>query len=140
MDRRDFIKTSCSFCIALGAGLLAGSLSSCAQYLVYETEEVGEKIVVPAAIFAKNNFQIIHAKSLKFNIALIKEKNESYTALLLRCTHASTPLTYTGSDFECPLHGSAFDLDGRVTEGPAIRPLTKFKTLISGSSIIIDLG
>jgi Rieske Fe-S protein len=141
MNRRDFIQRSCTLCVALSAGLLsAGSLVSCASYPAYETVMTDKKVIVPLSLFAKKKIQIISVKDFEYNIALEEEKNGSYNALLLRCTHASTPLNFTGKDFVCPLHGSEFDENGRVLEGPATRPLKKLATEVSSKNVIIYLA
>jgi Rieske Fe-S protein len=47
-------------------------------------------------------------------------------ALSLECSHLGcriAPLPAGG--FACPCHGSRFDADGRVTSGPARRPLAR---------------
>jgi Rieske Fe-S protein len=137
MERRDFIKTSCALCAAVGAGLTVGPLSSCASFPVYATSVSRKKISVPLSLFAEESVQIIRAKELDYDIALRKEKDGYYTALLLRCTHASNSLTYTGGGFICHLHGSTFDEEGSVTRGPAIMPLKTLATQISDETIVI---
>jgi Rieske Fe-S protein len=141
MERRDFLKTSCSICVALSSGLIFGSLlSSCASFPVYETIINEEKITVPVSLFAKSSIQIIDAKDFKYNIALEKKKDGSYLALLLECTHASTPLNFTGNNFVCPLHGSMFNEQGKVLQGPATLPLKRLAAHTEGNQIIILLS
>jgi Rieske Fe-S protein len=43
------------------------------------------------------------------------------------CTHRGCTLftQNNGNGFECPCHGSSFDLNGDVTRGPALRSLEK---------------
>ncbi|MFI5161794.1 MAG: Rieske 2Fe-2S domain-containing protein [Sphingobacteriales bacterium] len=139
MDRRDFVKQSCIACIAMGAGLVIGSLSSCATLPVYKTTVDANKVIVPASLFAQSELQIIQPKDMFYNIALRKEKDGSYTALLLRCTHADNQLISTGNGFKCNLHGSGFDQEGRVTRGPAERSLKKYKTELISDKIIIHI-
>jgi glycine/D-amino acid oxidase-like deaminating enzyme/nitrite reductase/ring-hydroxylating ferredoxin subunit len=46
-------------------------------------------------------------------------------AVSLRCTHLGCLLRFNGaeSSWDCPCHGSRFDVDGAVLEGPAVKPL-----------------
>ncbi|MBB5158677.1 FAD-dependent oxidoreductase [Saccharopolyspora phatthalungensis] len=43
----------------------------------------------------------------------------------LRCTHLGCLLRFNGAErsWDCPCHGSRFDVDGAVLEGPAVQPL-----------------
>lgn len=121
--------------------MLIGSLASCGSALpVYKTTMANKKIAVPVSLFVNSDFQLIEPKSLYYNIGLKKEKDGTYTALLLRCTHADNQLVSTGNGFKCTLHGSAFDNEGRVTNGPAERSLKKYPTKIESDQIIIDLS
>ncbi|MEO8148923.1 MAG: Rieske (2Fe-2S) protein [Bacteroidia bacterium] len=139
MDRRDFIKQSCSLCVAVSAGLVITSISSCSTIGLYKTEISDNKIKVPVSLFAKSELQIIQPAKFEFNIALRKEKNETYSALLLRCTHADNQLTSTGNGFVCNLHGSKFDMEGAVTKGPAEYPLKRYVTEVIDANIIISV-
>lgn len=141
MDRRNFLKQSCSLCLAGSSGMLIGSLASCAAVLpVYKTTMANNKVAVPISLFTNLDFQLIQPKGLYYNIGLKKEKNGSYTALLLRCTHADNQLTTAGNSFKCSLHGSTFDNEGQVIEGPAVRPLKRYLTQIISDLIIIHIS
>jgi len=140
MDRRNFVKQSCTLCLAVGAGMAVGSLSSCATLPVYKTTMANNKVTVPVSLFAQSDFQVIQPKDLFYNIGLQKEKDGSYTALLLRCTHADNQLVPTGNGFKCNLHGSAFNKEGQVTQGPAEHSLKKYQTEVISNQIIIHLS
>ena len=46
-------------------------------------------------------------------------------AVSLRCTHMGCLLRFNSAEtsWDCPCHGSRFDVDGSVLEGPAVGPL-----------------
>ena len=141
MDRRKFVKQTCSLCLAAGSGMLIGSLASCGAALpTYKTAVTDNKVSVPVNLFATTDFQLVQPKSMYYNIGLKKEKDGTYTALLLRCTHADNQLIPAGNGFKCTLHGSAFDQEGHVTNGPAQRPLKKYPTEIQSDNIIIHIS
>jgi len=59
-----------------------------------------------------------------------------------RCTHRGciVDLAPDAKSWECPCHGSRYDLDGHVTGGPAEKPLVAPPTHIDGDALVIDLG
>jgi nitrite reductase/ring-hydroxylating ferredoxin subunit len=46
-------------------------------------------------------------------------------AVSLRCTHLGCLVRFNAAErsWDCPCHGSRFDIDGSVLEGPAVHPL-----------------
>jgi Rieske Fe-S protein len=54
------------------------------------------------------------------------------------CTHAGcTVAEVVGASINCPCHGSRFNLDGTVAEGPARRPLDARGIVVQGDSIAL---
>ncbi|WP_123028592.1 Rieske (2Fe-2S) protein [Mycolicibacterium stellerae] len=52
------------------------------------------------------------------------------------CTHAGcTVAEVVGASINCPCHGSSFNLDGSVANGPANRPLDAKDIVVQGDSI-----
>lgn len=53
------------------------------------------------------------------------------------CTHSGCTLnSVTGATINCPCHGSKFNLDGTVAQGPAARPLESKPIVVQGESIL----
>ena len=48
-------------------------------------------------------------------------------AVSLRCTHLGCLVRFNAAErsWDCPCHGSRFDVDGAVLEGPAVHPLER---------------
>jgi nitrite reductase/ring-hydroxylating ferredoxin subunit len=60
-------------------------------------------------------------------IGVFREEDGTVHAVSLRCTHLGCLLRYNGAErsWDCPCHGSRFDVDGTVLEGPAVNPLER---------------
>ncbi len=62
-------------------------------------------------------------------------------ALQTVCTHLGCPPNWLANEqkFKCPCHGSGFYISGINFEGPAPRPLERFKlTLADDGQIVVD--
>jgi len=61
-------------------------------------------------------------------------------ALSTACTHLGCTLNWIDSDrkFKCPCHGSGFSQLGFNLEGPAPRPMERFKIVVEEGSVIVD--
>ena len=57
-------------------------------------------------------------------LALLRDEAGPY-ALSLVCTHLGCMVTVSANELACPCHGSRFDRQGRVLNGPADRPLKR---------------
>jgi nitrite reductase/ring-hydroxylating ferredoxin subunit len=140
MERRDFLKSSCLFCTALGSGMLIGALESCTSVAVIEAEVSGNALNLPLSLFAAEAIRIVRVKGSPYTIAVEKSGESAFHAFLLRCTHADNRLDFTGSGFQCNLHGSRFDLGGVPVKGPAIRPLKEYKASVAGEEVVVSLA
>jgi len=127
----------------LASGLLLPALSGCGPgaYQVFNATPVDDKLMVPADSFAKGPLVLVRPKGWYYAIALRKKEDNTYTALLLKCTHQDNQLTAASDGFSCSLHGSGFNRDGQVTKGPAERALTAYRVTTDNLSnnIIIHL-
>lgn len=61
-------------------------------------------------------------------------------ALSQRCPHLGcrVPFCESSGHFECPCHGSKFDIGGEWIEGPAPRGMDKFELSMEGDSLVVD--
>ncbi|HET6731332.1 ubiquinol-cytochrome c reductase iron-sulfur subunit [Mycobacterium sp.] len=54
------------------------------------------------------------------------------------CTHAGCAVNeVAGGTINCPCHGSKFNLDGTVANGPATKPLESQAVTVQGDSIVL---
>jgi cytochrome b6-f complex iron-sulfur subunit len=66
----------------------------------------------------------------------------TFNALSSICTHQGCIVSIFdsgSSQFICPCHGSHYDVNGKVTQGPAPAPLTKYQTQYSNNVLIIKI-
>lgn len=64
----------------------------------------------------------------------VLRRGESVYALNLVCTHLGCTVNVTPTGLICPCHGSTFDREGRVLEGPADRPLERYVVEADGEN------
>ena len=115
-------------------------LSSCSNSDVIHVEKNGNIISIPLSIMQESKTQIIRVAGYQNEIALASARDGEITAIVMQCTHVSNPLTFTGTGYICPVHGSKFGIEGDVLHGPAQRPLRRLPTRISNNTIVIRLN
>ena len=61
-------------------------------------------------------------------------------ALSQKCPHLGcrVPFCESSGHFECPCHGSKFDIGGEWIEGPAPRGLDKYTLSTDGDNLVVD--
>jgi menaquinol-cytochrome c reductase iron-sulfur subunit len=70
---------------------------------------------------------------------VVRTDEQNVIAYTPQCTHLGCAYHWeAGSNqFLCPCHTSTFSIDGKVTSGPAPRPLDRYVTRIDGNKILI---
>jgi Rieske Fe-S protein len=60
-------------------------------------------------------------------VGVYRDGSGGVHAVSLRCTHLGCLLRFNSAEtsWDCPCHGSRFDVDGQVLEGPAVKPLER---------------
>jgi glycine/D-amino acid oxidase-like deaminating enzyme/nitrite reductase/ring-hydroxylating ferredoxin subunit len=60
-------------------------------------------------------------------LAVYRDDDGALHAVSARCTHLGCLVSFNAAEraWECPCHGSRFDTDGKVIQGPATRPLER---------------
>ena len=119
--RRDFLKLITNTLFGL-SGLLG--LGGLARFFSYQpnpgqpTEfDLGEAAEFP-----------VGSRTLSLDIpAVVYNNGGEYVAFSLTCTHLGCTVEEDGEGFACPCHGSRFDKDGAVLEGPAKEPLRQLR-------------
>ena len=117
LSRRDFLKILTEALLAL-SGLLA--LGGLLRFLGYTGEreppqvyDLGLAESYPPGSrtpVANGQYVLIHGQA-------------GFTVIQTSCTHLGCRLTPGADGFSCPCHGSHFDLNGKVLNGPAVKVL-----------------
>lgn len=72
------------------------------------------------------------------SVLVARTGSDTFTALSATCTHQGCAITgFSGASFVCPCHGSQFDANGRVLNGPATRSLQQFNTQFANGVLTI---
>jgi cytochrome b6-f complex iron-sulfur subunit len=69
--------------------------------------------------------------------AIIIHNEQGFSALSLVCPHLGCRVNITSEGFACPCHGSRFQLDGGLRNGPASRPLTALRVEVNADGHLI---
>jgi cytochrome b6-f complex iron-sulfur subunit len=79
------------------------------------------------------------AEQGELNIIVLHLGENEYIALSPICTHLGCRVRKARDGFECPCHGSRYDLHGQVVNGPTARPLARFLVRQKGDELLIEL-
>ncbi len=142
LTRRKFIKAGCGICLAAMAGDLLSVMPAyaAAKAKVFKVAlNDKNEAELPLSLFEETTLQFIRVKGSFYDIALHKEEDGTYTAMLMKCTHMDNQLVLTGEGFRCSLHGSEYDKKGTVTKGPAEAPLLIYPTALTETSVLITI-
>jgi len=61
-------------------------------------------------------------------------------AISQKCPHLGcrVPFCESSGRFECPCHGSTFDIGGEWIQGPAPTGMTQYKLTLDGQNVVVD--
>jgi cytochrome b6-f complex iron-sulfur subunit len=124
-SRRDFIKLARDGFLYLSGALALGGLL---RFLDYDPSSAPktEFDLGPASQYP------LHSRTvLSDPPALLLHTEKGFSALSLICTHLGCTVGSNAQGFACPCHGSRFDADGKVTHGPASKPLQTLRVQVT---------
>ena len=111
-----------------------------------DTADNGDNNIPPGGITvdltdpAYANLKTVGGYSYKGDIIIIRSTETVYLALSKICTHQGCFVSYNSSskDLPCPCHGSKFNTDGAVLNGPAASALKKYSVTQNGNILNIS--
>jgi cytochrome b6-f complex iron-sulfur subunit len=147
MDRRKFLETV----YAAGAGIaIAGSIVDITKVpkLIARTRMTTKDVrEVPINITDNPELQKVggmyhlELEDSGQDILVVHVSKDKYAAVDLKCTHRGCDVNYDndGKKLVCPCHGSEFDMYGRVTKGPAQKPLNYYHAELKGDEVMVTV-
>ena len=89
--------------------------------------------------FRRNRVDGWKVVSEKLDTWVVKSPKGGVSAFGPQCTHLGCAHHWdeARTQFVCPCHNSLFSIDGKVTYGPAPRPLDRYETKLDGSRLLV---
>ena len=136
MDRQEFFKL---MGISIGAIVLQQCLSGCSTGGTDDPKPVDETPKDFSINVNDAKYTALRTKGgfVRINGVIVAQTLQgAFIAVSQTCTHEGTAVNYVSSNstFVCPNHGSIFSERGEVQTGPAIKPLTAYKTAFDAST------
>lgn len=146
MERKEFIHQCGKIC--LGGLLMGGLLESCAGNYYAAATYLNNQITLKKSEFLQvkegnvkpRKYVLVKTEKLNFPISVYKINENTYSALLMECTHNSCELNPQGDFLICPCHGSEFSNTGKVQNPPAETDLKSFNVTQDHENIYIQLS
>jgi cytochrome b6-f complex iron-sulfur subunit len=138
MERRDFIQKS--IILTCGIAGVSAFLEACQKSNTTPTAPSANfTIDISSSQYSalqKNGGSVYYSAS---NIIIARDNAGNFIALYDVCPHAGCAVQFDGaSKFPCPCHGSLFDENGNVLQGPATSGLKKYSTSLSGTQLHVS--
>ena len=123
-------------CVGIGAattGFLAATLRFLVPNVLYEPSRRFN--IGPPSDFPADSVTFLPDRRL-----YVFNGTDGFYCISSICTHLGCNVKHIGSGFACPCHGSLFDENGRVIQGPAPKPLPWYGLSFSPrQQLIVDL-
>jgi cytochrome b6-f complex iron-sulfur subunit len=141
MDRREFVGACASACACVVLGLAAGGCASLVARPVTPVDGRVELALVhyPELTEPGGSIRLL-PEGREEPVYVLAQPGGGFAALSPICTHLGCTVEIEGERLVCPCHGSTYDREGAVLQGPAERPLARYRTRLSPDGVLtIDL-
>ena len=136
--------------LGAGLGLVTAVLAACSTY-GKKPEAAGESSTTPAAPSASGGTAAPAAKAIAKTsdvpvgsgvivgeVVVTQPSAGVFKGFSAKCTHKGCTVDKVADGtIDCPCHGSKFNLDGTVANGPAQEPLAVENITVQGDSIML---
>ena len=110
------------------------------QLVSLPTAQAG-RILIPIAEFPQllkvGGCLVGESAGMAEPLAIAREQENRFLAVSALCTHMTCILRFNelSVSLDCPCHGSRFEVDGTVINGPAVKPLQALSTTFDGEML-----
>ncbi|HXF49518.1 MAG TPA: Rieske (2Fe-2S) protein [Verrucomicrobiae bacterium] len=144
MTRKEFLQSAATALAAASIFPMSALLAGCAvnsQTLRVSTKENRVRLTLSELpkLSEPGGYIKLYPLGFAHPIVLFQDGTGELFAVSTTCTHAGCEVRKTKSKFECPCHGSQYDLSGKVIRGPAPAALTRFPVKKEGGVMEIIL-
>jgi Rieske Fe-S protein len=148
IDRRGLLKVLCASTGTVCAGMAGcggGEMPMTGVELVKLPAPASGRIVMAIKDFPQlmkvGGGLVGAADGMPEPVAIARESESQFVAMAGMCTHMKCILRYNQLNvtLDCPCHGSSFELDGTVINGPAVKALSIHGTEFDGTTLGILL-
>lgn len=132
------------FLVGAGLGLLTTAVAACTTYgkkpeaPTTDAPATGGTAAAGTDVLARTADVPIGGGVIVGEVVLTQASAGDFKGFSSTCTHAGCTLNEVADGtINCPCHGSKFNLDGSVANGPATKPLEAKPVTVQGDSIIV---
>ena len=150
MNNAEFPISRQKILLGAGLGLVTAVLAACSTY-GKKPEAAGEPSTTPAAPSASGGTAAPAAKAIAKTsdvpvgsgvivgeVVVTQPSAGVFKGFSAKCTHKGCTVDKVADGtIDCPCHGSKFNLDGTVANGPAQEPLAVENITVQGDSIML---
>jgi cytochrome b6-f complex iron-sulfur subunit len=95
------------------------------------------RLLLPLTVLDQGGQAFLQAPGMPRPIYVRRLDSGEISAVLASCTHQGCQPEPVADRLACPCHGSEFGFDGRVLQGPAERPLTRYEVAVEGPDLVV---
>jgi len=133
MDRRGFVRA-----LPIVA-LVAVAPAGCGGPAYLVPRDLGGRVAVPVALLGDGDGTFLAHPASNRPILVSRAAGDEWVAVHARCTHRGCQPEPVAGRLVCPCHGSEFELDGTLLEGPAESDLARLPVERVGPDLVIRL-
>ena len=135
MNRRDFLGWSAWWASVTAFFLATAGLFKLTRPALFPSVSQIFKIGKP------EEFPVGTRRMFEDKKVLLIRDEEGFYAISIVCTHLGCIVSPLKTGFSCPCHGSLFDAQGKVKQGPAPKPLNWFEIVrLPNGVLTVNVG